>query len=433
VIRHAPLRDEQLPRFPIERCRLANGLRIVVQPDPRWPLIASMVCYGAGSRCDPVSRSGLAHLAEHLAFYGPQCASGRTFPRRIEIVGGSAQAVTMTDRVCFSAVFPRRDLAEVLAVEVERMARPLQPRDIDAIEIQRRVLLEELRYRSQSRLRAAAFEHIHRCLYSKGHPYHQPPAGEPDGIRAVTADEVEAFVASRFSPNNAVVVLAGDVTAAAAFDLVKRAFETLPEAVESPAGDAVAGEQPAGGRAVRVPAAIPAARTHVAWSVPGFGHEGWHVATLLVRGLTAGRSSPLARELVDRAGVAQEVRGSLVTMRDASTLVFAATAARGIDTPRLEQGLRVASDRLLSDGLAAAALARARKKALSDHYGAAASLERRADLCAALTCYLDAPDRLEREPQRYLHPTVDDVNDFASGLRTHTSALFSFIPAAEAA
>ena len=181
------------------------------------------------------------------------------------------------------------------------------------------------------------------------------------------------------------------------------------------------------------PLRFPRAQAHLAWSVPGFGHEGWHLATLLVRGLTAGRSSPLARELVDRTGLAQEVRGSLITMRDASTLLFAATGSRGIDTARLEQGLREASDRLLSGGLSAAALARARKKALSDHYGAVASLERRADLCAALTCYLDAPERLEHEPQRYLRPSVEAINAFASGLRRQASAMFSFIPAAEAA
>jgi zinc protease len=393
-----------------------------------------MMCYGAGSRCDPVSRSGLAHLCEHLAFYGPRCASGRTFPERIEIVGGAAQAITMTDRVHFSAVFPRRDLAAVLAVEAERMARPLEPQDAEALEIQRRVLIEELHQRSQSRLRAAAFEHIHRCLHPEGHPYRRPPAGELDGIRAVTADDLEAFVASYFSPRNAVLVLVGDLSIAKAVELVRRAFDALPAGAEHVPEAASAAQPPRDARPVRVPAAVSGTHAHVAWSVPGFGAEGWHVASLLMRGLTAGRSSPLARELVDRAGLAHEVRGSLVAMRDSSTLVFGATAARGVDSQRLEQGLLEASDRLLSCGLSAAGLARARKKALSDHYFAAESFERRADLCASLACYLDAPERLEQEPLRYLAPDQDVIAAFASALRQEPArAMLSLIPTTEAA
>jgi zinc protease len=349
------------------------------------------------------------------------------------MVGGSAQAVTMPDRLCFSQIFPRHALASVLAVEAERMASPLEPQDEEALEIQRRVLLEELHHRSKSRIRATAFEQIHRCLYVEEHPYHRPPTGERGGIQAVTADDVGRFVASHFSPRNAVIVLIGDLSVGGAAALVKRLFESIPAGEQVPE-DAPVSQPLRAARAVRVPAAVSGARAHVAWSVPGFGDDRWYLASLLMRGLTAGRSSPLARELVDRDGLACEVRGSLVTMRDSSTLVFGAAAARGVDRQRLEQGLLDASDRLLSAGLSAGDLARARRKALIDHYYTTESLERRADLCASLACYLDAPERLEQEPDRYLIPDRNAVGAFSSWLlREAHHATVSLTPSAEAA
>jgi predicted Zn-dependent peptidase len=423
-----------LPRLPVEQSCLANGLRIVVQPDRGWPLIASMVCYDAGSRRDPLARAGLAHLCEHLAFEGPRSTARTTFAARIESVGGSAQARTMTDRLCFSATFPCRDLAAVLAVEADRMARPLEPHDGDALEVQRRVLLEELLQRSQTRLRATAFEHIHRCLYPEGHPYHTPPAGDASGVRAITTDDVEAFVASHFSPVNAVLVLVGDLSVDEAVELAHRAFEGLPagsahEPDARPFRQALRECRP-----VRVPAAVSASQAHVAWSVPGLGHDGWYLASLLVRALTAGRSSPLARALVDGTGVAQEIRGSLVTMRDSSTLVLGATAARGVSSRCLEQGLFEAANQLLWSGISEASLTRARKKALSDHYFAIENFERRADLCASLACCLNAPERLEEEPLRYLGPDREAIAAFASSVRCQSvPAMVSLLPAMEAA
>ncbi|MFY9825917.1 MAG: pitrilysin family protein [Thermoanaerobaculia bacterium] len=431
-MRETPMHDEPPPRFPVEQWRLANGLRVVVQTDSAAPLVALVMCYGAGSRRDPVSRSGLAHLCEHLAFQGPELAGG--FPARIENAGGSTQAYTMTDRLCFSAMFPRRELATVLAVEAERMARPLQPQDREALEIQRRVLLEELRERSQHRIRAAAFEQIHRLLFPPEHPYHRPPVGEPEGIRAVTAEDVESFAAAHFSPDNAVLVLVGDLSVPATAELVHRLFAGLPAGRERAPEAAPEASLPPGVRQRSVPAAVTQAQAHVAWTVPGFGQDGWYLASLLMRGLAVGRSSPLARELVEQAGLAQEVHGYLVTMRDASTLVFAATAARGVDGHRLEQGLLAAADLLLSRGLSASGMARARRKALSDHYFAAQSFDWRADLCASLACYLATPERLEEEPRRYLGPDQDAIAGFAGRLRQAPSrAVLSFAPAREAA
>jgi predicted Zn-dependent peptidase len=392
------------------------------------------MCYDAGSRRDPVSRPGLAHLSEHLAFQGPEGRSGGGFPARIESAGGSTQGTTLPDRLCFSAVFPSRELASVLAVEAERMACPLQPQDSEALEVQRRVLLEELRERSQHRVRAVAFEHLHRLLYPPGHPYHRPPVGEPEGIRAATAEDVRSFVTAHFTPRNAVLVLAGDLCTGATAELVRRSFEALPTGRERAREAASDGQPPEGVRYLSVPAAVSPARAYLAWSVPGFGQEGWYLASLLMRGLAAGRSSPLARKLVERTGLAQEVRGHLISMRDASTLVFAATAARGVDGRRLQQALLETADLMLSRGLSAAGLARARKKALSDHYFTAGSLERRADLCASLACYHGAPERLEEEPRRYSEPDQDAVAGFAWRLRQEPArAMLSLVPAQEVA
>jgi predicted Zn-dependent peptidase len=419
--------------FPVGQWRLANGLRVVVQPDHRWPLVASMMCYDAGSRKDPASRSGLTHLCEHLAFDGPHPASRDAFAERIESLGGSARATTTNDRLCFSAVVPSRELASVLAVEAERMARPFDVENGDAVEIQRRVLLQELRGRSQSRLRAAAFEQIHRLLFAEDHPYHRPPAGEADGIAAVTLDDVRAF-ARHFAPSNAVLVIVGNVSIAAAAEMVGRAFDDLPAGVEATPETSASRSSSPSGRSQRVPAAVSRTLAHVAWSIPGFGQAEWYLASLLVRGLASGYANPLAWELVGRTGLAQEVHGHLLAMRDACTLTFDAVAARGVDNARLEQGLADALDRLLASGLSAAALARARKKTMSEHYIVVQSIERRADLCASLSCYLDAADRVEEEAERYRDADAADVAAFASGLRRQSDrVVLSLVPQAEAA
>ncbi len=419
----------------IEQWQLANGLRIVVQPDARWPLVASMMCYDAGSRHDPPSRPGLAHVCEHLAFYGPRRPSGRPFPAAIERVGGSAQAITLPDRLCFASAFPAAALGDVLAVEAERMACPCDTQDDEAIEIQRRILLDELRRRAASRPLATAIEELHRMLFPAAHPYHRPPAGEADGIRAVTADDVRVFSESHMSPEHAVLVLVGDVSISSADTLIRRAFEALSRSrrVDGERSTMQAQGGPAAAAPRRLRAAVSGPQAYVAWSLPGFGQESWYLAMLLMRALTTGRNNPLTRDMTERA-LAQEVRGHVVSMRDASTLLLMAVAAPGVDSVRLEQGLVDAIERLLSSGVAAESIERGRTKALSDHYFTVQNLEKRADVCASLSCYLAAPERLATEPQRFLSPDRDAIAAFASTLRSHPArATLSLIPLAEPA
>src|SRR5438105_3425225 len=106
-----------------------------------------MLCYDAGSRHDPPSRSGLAHFCEHLAFEGPAAERGGG-SMAVERLSGAARAFTTQDRLCFSTLVPSGELGDLLAIEAERMAHPPAPRDDQAFEIGRRVLVRELRERS---------------------------------------------------------------------------------------------------------------------------------------------------------------------------------------------------------------------------------------------------------------------------------------------
>ncbi len=406
--------DLRAPRYPLVQRRLANGLRVVAQPDSSAPLLAALVCY-PGSRRDPARRSGFAHVCEHLAFDGPRDAPGGPYPARVEQAGGACLAVTTSDRLCFSSIVPRREFRMLLALEAERMARPLACDDAAALDVQRRVVLAELHERSATRTRAMAFEALQRLLFAPGHGYHRPAAGDAGEVQAVSVEDLEAHAPRRFAPTEAVLVLVGDVVAEEALDAVDEAFGHLSPATSLPQADdsAVAPGEPG---SARRPAPLREPQVYVAWAVGGQGSDDACLAALLARALGQGRSSPLALELVERAGVAREVNGHFLPMQDASILAFSASAARDVDSERLMQSLLQALRELAGRGASPESLARARKKAVRDFYFATQSFERRADLCASYVGACGAPERLTDEPRRLLDAPHEALTAFAARL-----------------
>ncbi len=419
--------DLRAPQYPLVHRRLANGLRVVAQPDSSAPLLAAMVCY-PGSRRDPVGRSGFAHVCEHLAFDGPRDAPGGPYPARVEQAGGSCLAVTTSDRLCFSSIVPRREFRMLLALEAERMARPLACDDAAALDVQRRVVLAELHERSATRTRALAFEALQRLLFAPGHGYHRPAAGDAGEVQKVSVEDLAAHALRRFAPAEAMLVLVGDVAAEQALDAAEEAFGHLSPAAANPeTGDSpVAFGEPG---SARRPAPLSEPQAYVAWAVGGQGSDEACLAALLARALGQGRSSPLALELVERAGLAREVNGHFLPMQDASLLAFSATAARDVDGERLMQGLLQAVSALAGRDASPESLARARKKAVRDFYFATQSFERRADLCASFAGALDAPERLADEPRRLLDAPHEALTAFAARLgRGEAPARLTLVP-----
>jgi zinc protease len=415
----------------VERFTLANGMRVAVLPEELTPLVALNVSYAAGSKAEPPSACGLAHVCEHVAGLAPPGASAQTYMEAIESCGGLANGSTSHERISFSAVLPSQRLSLGLRVEASRMSHPHGGLTDATLDAQRGVVVQEYGQRVGNRPYGRSFELVQRLLYPPTHPYHWPPGGLPERVAGVSRQEVETFLGANFTPDKATLILIGDVPSGAA-DEVERLFGALP------AGAGEANGKPHGvveqmfdpGRAAPhevLEDRVPFTRVYVAFIVPGFGEQGWYAASLWLRSLAVGRTSSLQRKLVRERGVAQDVGAQLVTMRDASTAAFVATAAPGVGCGQLEESLRAALDELLAEGVSEARLARARKKALTDHFSSVQHIDRRAEFVAASIVFRDDPAHDVEE--HYGRLSTADVSEFGlSSCRAEDCAVLSIVP-----
>ncbi|MCA1636052.1 MAG: insulinase family protein [Acidobacteria bacterium] len=425
----------------VEQLTLANGMRVIMQPDPCVPLVAAHLAYVAGSGREPPHLCGLAHVCEHVSSLAPPGVSARSYPELIEGVGGLTNGSTSHELISFSALLPAHQLTLGLRVEASRMSRPLAGLTPSGLDAQRGVVLQEYQQRVGNRPYGRGFELVQKLLYPPTHPYHWPPGGLPDCIAAVSTSDVEAYFGGNFKPERAVLVLVGDFSPGAVTAEVARHFGDIP-AGDRRANDGQSnpdaqqrGNLPPieGGRREAEADRVPSARVHLSCRAPGYGEASWYAAALLFRSLAVGRTSPLQQKLVHERGVAREVKAQLVTMRDASTGAFVATAAPGVGRLELEEALVAALDELLDGRFPEAALRRAQKKALTDHYSLIRRPERRAEFIASSAIFCGDPARVAVEDECYRRVTPAEVSEFGEVIRREENrVVLSLVPEGDA-
>lgn len=411
----------------VERFTLANGMRVVVRREEAVPLVALHVGYAAGSRDEPPRSCGLAHVCEHVAGIAPPGSPARTYTEVIEGCGGLANGSTSHERISFSAVLPSHHLGLGLGVEAGRMARPAVGLTEGELEAQRGIVVQEYRQRVGNRPYGRSFELVQRLLYPPTHPYHQPPGGLPECVPNVSLREVEEFFRGHFTPDRATLTLVGEVAPGAEAE-VERLFGATPAAPRRADPGAHAELKPRGAaRREMVEDRVPFPRVYAAFCAPGFGEPGWYVASLWLRSLAVGRTSPLQQKLVGERRVAQEVGAQVVTMRDASTAAFVATAAPGVEGTRLEEALRAALDEVIAEGVSPPRLERARTKALTDHFSSVQRIDRRAEFVATAAAFRDDPEPAVEE--HYRRPSAADVSEFGRNFcRAEDCAALVIVP-----
>src|SRR5215471_3098465 len=188
---------------------LQNGMQVVVIPDHRAPVITQMIWFKVGAADDPPGLSGLAHFFEHMMFRGTKSAPGEQYAQTIARNGGEDNAFTTHDYTCFYEQIAKEHLKLVMSLEADRMANlDLSEPNVNT---ERQVVLEERRMSIENNPQALLEEQMEAALYLS-HPYGRPVIGWPEEVKRIGRIEAQDFYDHHYSPNNAILIIAGDVT-----------------------------------------------------------------------------------------------------------------------------------------------------------------------------------------------------------------------------
>src|SRR5215468_5706008 len=220
----------------VTEATLDNGLRVLVLEDHRSPVVAVQVWYRVGSRNERPGATGLAHFLEHLMFKGTPSHGKGEFSRLVEQSGGRDNAFTTQDVTSYYVNIAADKAELVLGLEADRMRHLLlDPKEIDS---ERQVVMEERRTRTEDDPDGLLSEEM-MSLAFKAHPYRWPVIGWMEDIRRINAAELRAFYDLYYRPNNAILVVVGDVQSARILDRVRHVFGPVPRGAEPPPVTAV--------------------------------------------------------------------------------------------------------------------------------------------------------------------------------------------------
>jgi zinc protease len=222
-------------RIPYETFTLDNGLRVVVHEDRKAPVVAVSIWYNVGSKDEPPGRTGFAHLFEHLMFNGSENAPGEYFEYTRAMGATDLNGTTWFDRTNYFQTVPTSALEQALFLESDRMGHMLGAVTQENLTNQIGVVQNEKRQGDNQPYGLVEYAQL-EALFPEGHPYRHSTIGSMADLSAASLEDVRSWFRENYGPNNAVLVLAGDINAAEARPLVERYFGDIPRGpVNTPA------------------------------------------------------------------------------------------------------------------------------------------------------------------------------------------------------
>lgn len=334
----------------IRRYSWTNGLRVIVLRDPAAPIFSYQTWYDVGSSDERLGATGTAHFFEHLMFGETSNHPAGAFDRLIEEAGGDNNAATWTDWTSYRTSLPATELALAVRLESDRMVN-LTLSD-DQVATERDVVISERRERVEDDVDGLLDERLNALAY-RVHPYRWPTIGWMRDIENLAKDDIHQFYKTFYAPNNATIVLVGDVDEQRALDVIARHYGDIP-ASERPARPKIQEPEQVEERREVLVKPVNAERLVVGYKVPGQGHEDWAILDFIGALLCAGPSSRLYRRLVVDEQMATSVDGGIMPFRSPTLFRFAVNMTR---------------DRIVDDALTEidAALADLVERPIDDH------------------------------------------------------------------
>ena len=332
--------------IPYQEFTLKNGLRVIVHTDRKAPIVAVSVWYHVGSRYEPAGKTGFAHLFEHLMFYGSENADGPFFGRLEDIGATDWNGTTWFDRTNYFETVPTGALDRALFLESDRMGHLLGAVTQVKLDTQRGVVQNEKRMGENEPYGLVEYAQL-AALMPEGHPYRHSTIGSMADLNAASLADVQMWFKTHYGPNNAVLVLAGDIDAATAKAKVEKWFGNIPA---GPAPKDVDASVPtlAKDAEVMMHDNVAATRLYRNWVVPGVNSANLPQLDLALAVFGGLGSSRLDNALVRDEKVAVGVKASVQPFEKLSLAEITVDVKPGVDP--IAVGKRL--DQLLADYLA---------------------------------------------------------------------------------
>ena len=415
---------------PYSKITLDNGLAVILHEDHTTPVISVNMMYHVGSGNEKPGRTGFAHLFEHIMFEGSANVPEGKFDEWLESAGGSNNGSTNTDRTNYWENVPTNALDLALFLESDRMGFLLDAMSPEKVDGQRDVVKNERRQSYENRPYGMVWIALRENLYPENHPYHWPTIGSMEDLSAASFEDVVEFFNLYYAPNNASLVIAGDISPEETFDLAKKWFggikrgETVPQ-IEVPELDLT--EE----RRVTLEDKVQLPRIHFLWHTPAIFKPGDAEMDAVASILTAGKNSRLYKRLVYDMQIAQSVSAFQASSMLGSYFMVRATARAGHTLDELEEVINEELALLKSESPSEREIQRTLNQIESSFIS---RLERvggfggKADRLNHYYYQTGEPDYFNTDLNRYRSLTPESVRRAAEDYLTNARVVISVIP-----
>lgn len=405
---------------------LPNGLHVILHEDHSAPIISQVVAYHVGSKNEKPDRTGFAHFFEHLMFEGsPNIARGEFF-KMVQGAGGTLNAFTSFDKTVYYISLPSNQLELAMWMESERM---LQLKiDSVGVETQRGVVKEERKQSLDNRPYGSILEKTMSHAF-KVHPYRWTPIGSAQYIDRASIDEFRQFYKSFYVPNNACLVIAGDIDVEKTKGLVQKYYGEIPRSageiyrpadVEPPQTIEVRDTVPDN---IQLPAVI------LAYHMPPQGTKDYYALSMLTTLLSGGESSRLTKRLVDKEKLAVAVQSIPLALENPSVFIGLAICSFGKTPAEVEKVMQQEIDRLQKDLIGETELTKIKNQRETEFIEKNSTVQGKAVQLADYHLFFGDANLINTEISKFMGVTREDIRRVAQQyLKNENRTVLYYVP-----
>lgn len=350
---------------------LDNGLKLIVKQDHRSPVVVTQIWYKVGSIDEVNGVTGVAHVLEHMMFKGTEKVPNGEFSKKIAAAGGRENAFTSYDYTGYYQQLHKKHLPMAMELESDRMRNLLITKEEFEKEI--KVVMEERRLRTDDQPRSLLYEKMMSVAY-QAHPYKNPIIGWMNDLENMTADDVQDWYDRWYAPNNAILVVVGDVDAEEVHQLAKKYYGTIQSRPLFSFNERKPQSEPPQLGSKRITVKAPAELPYLimGYHAPAIKNvqEDWEPYALeILEGVLDGNASArLNKSLVRESQIASSASAGYGAMaRGPSFFFLSAVPSAGKTVAELEQALRGEIEKIAKTGVTAAELARVKAQVIAGH------------------------------------------------------------------